>query len=76
MDSKPMSEETKFVYKNTSDQTQSLVGHGKVEPDKTITTTAPVHNPNFALVGGPRMTNVEKPTKQPEVGSGNIKGGK
>lgn len=61
-----MSETKKFKYENTSETEQVLMGVGKVAPGKTIESDEPVHNPNFKLVGGPRMVNVEAPTEQPK----------
>lgn len=57
----------KFKYRNKSDQEQTVIGVGKVEPGKTIETDEPVHNPNLELVSGGRMVNVEAPVEQPKV---------
>jgi len=37
-------------YRNTSNQTQALIGFGVVEPGKTIETSREINNPNFELV--------------------------
>lgn len=40
----------KFTYKNTSNQTQNLVGFGIVEPGQTVDTDERIINPSFQLV--------------------------
>jgi len=37
-------------YKNTSNQTQELIGFGVVEPDGIIETKEEINNPNFELI--------------------------
>ena len=37
-------------YKNTSNQTQELIGFGVVRPDEMIETQDIINNPNFELV--------------------------
>lgn len=62
-----MAESKKFKYRNKSDQAQALIGYGKVEPGDTIGSDEPIYNPNFVLVDGGRMVNVEKPVGQPKA---------
>jgi len=37
-------------YKNTSNQTQSLIGFGVIDPEGIIETKVVINNPNFKLV--------------------------
>lgn len=62
-----MAKEQKFIYRNQSGISQSLIGYGKVLAGETIETDRPIYNSNFVLVDGGRMVNVELPTKQPET---------
>lgn len=65
----------KFTYRNKTDQPQTLMGFGRVQPGETIDTDEAVENPNFALVDNRRLVGVEGPVKQPEPNA-NIKKGK
>ena len=68
-----MTENKKFKYQNVSETEQVLIGFGKIEAGGTIETDEPIHNPNFKLVGGSRMVNVEAPVEQPKA-TRNFKG--
>lgn len=62
-----MAETKRFKYKNQSEQEQTVIGVGVVQPGKTIESEAPISNPNLVLVDGGRMVNVESPVEQPKV---------
>ncbi len=36
-------------YRNISDQTQTLIGHGIIEPGETVEVKGKLNNPNFKL---------------------------
>lgn len=59
--------DSKFKYKNSSDQEQALIGFGLVGAGEVIETDEPIHNPNFTLVNAGRMVNVEAPVAPPKV---------
>lgn len=69
-----MADTKKFKYENTSEAEQVLIGVGVIAPGKTVESDEPIYNPNFKLVGGNRIVNVERPTEQPRVNSDIIKG--
>jgi hypothetical protein len=48
-----MEESMKFIYKNISHTTQSLIGVGEVKPGETIEVETLIENPNFELVKEP-----------------------
>ena len=47
-------------YKNTSNQTQELIGFGVVKPDEMIETQDIINNPNFELVAETKKNEGKK----------------
>lgn len=68
-----MAKSQTFKYKNQSKEEQAVIGVGSVAPGATVETDQPINNPNFVLVDGGRMVNVESPVEQPKVNNKTFK---